>query len=88
MICLAVSFLRMTDESLLRRTALTEWPVPIAGHFEPRFLELPPEDEVPYRGRERHPTPSREMARSTGRGYAAPPLRVATSAFYRVVFGG
>ena len=24
-------------------TALTEWPVPIAGHFEPRFLELPPE---------------------------------------------
>ncbi len=23
--------------------ALTEWPVPIAGHFEPRFLELPPE---------------------------------------------
>jgi glycyl-tRNA synthetase beta chain len=24
-------------------TALTEWPVPLAGHFEPRFLELPPE---------------------------------------------
>ncbi len=24
-------------------TALTEWPVPVAGHFEPRFLELPPE---------------------------------------------
>ncbi len=24
-------------------TSLTEWPVPIAGHFEPRFLELPPE---------------------------------------------
>ena len=24
-------------------TALTEWPVPIAGHFEARFLELPPE---------------------------------------------
>ena len=24
-------------------TALTEWPVPIAGRFEPRFLELPPE---------------------------------------------
>jgi glycyl-tRNA synthetase beta chain len=24
-------------------TALTEWPVPIAGGFEPRFLELPPE---------------------------------------------
>ncbi len=24
-------------------TALTEWPVPLAGHFEARFLELPPE---------------------------------------------
>ena len=24
-------------------TALTEWPVPLAGAFEPRFLELPPE---------------------------------------------
>lgn len=24
-------------------TALTEWPVPLAGSFEPRFLELPPE---------------------------------------------
>ncbi|MGE0032097.1 MAG: glycine--tRNA ligase subunit beta [Steroidobacteraceae bacterium] len=24
-------------------TALTEWPVPIAGRYEPRFLELPPE---------------------------------------------
>jgi len=24
-------------------TSLTEWPVPMAGHFEPRFLELPPE---------------------------------------------
>ncbi|HEU4515792.1 MAG TPA: glycine--tRNA ligase subunit beta [Steroidobacteraceae bacterium] len=24
-------------------TALTEWPVPLAGQFEPRFLELPPE---------------------------------------------
>ena len=24
-------------------TALVEWPVPLAGHFEKRFLELPPE---------------------------------------------
>ena len=24
-------------------TSLTEWPVPLAGRFEPRFLELPPE---------------------------------------------
>jgi glycyl-tRNA synthetase beta chain len=24
-------------------TALVEWPVPIAGHFDPRYLELPPE---------------------------------------------
>jgi glycyl-tRNA synthetase beta chain len=24
-------------------TALVEWPMPIAGHFDPRYLELPPE---------------------------------------------
>ncbi len=34
----------LLDPALLDEvTALTEWPVPIAGHFEPRFLELPPE---------------------------------------------
>ena len=31
--------MRLLDEV----TALVEWPVPIAGHFEPRFLELPRE---------------------------------------------
>ena len=34
----------MIDPAVLDEvTALTEWPVPIAGRFEPRFLELPPE---------------------------------------------
>ena len=32
------------DDGVLEEvTALTEWPVPIAGRFESRFLELPPE---------------------------------------------
>ncbi len=32
------------DPALLDEvTSLTEWPVPMAGHFEARFLELPPE---------------------------------------------
>ena len=32
------------DPALLDEvTALTEWPVPLVGHFDPRFLELPPE---------------------------------------------
>ena len=34
----------MIDPALLDEvTALVEWPVALAGHFEPRFLELPPE---------------------------------------------
>ncbi len=34
----------LIDPAILEEvTALTEWPVPLAGHFEPRFLELPPE---------------------------------------------
>lgn len=34
----------MIDPAVLDEvTALTEWPVPIAGRYEPRFLELPPE---------------------------------------------
>ncbi|MGE3394829.1 MAG: glycine--tRNA ligase subunit beta [Steroidobacteraceae bacterium] len=34
----------MMDPAVLNEvTALTEWPVPIAGRYEPRFLELPPE---------------------------------------------
>ncbi len=47
--------------------ALVEWgldedPAGLEG-----LIETPPEDEIPYRPRERHPTPSREIARSTGR---------------------
>lgn len=34
---------RITEELLDEVTALVEWPVAITGHFEPRFLELPPE---------------------------------------------
>ena len=33
----------MSDELLDEVTALVEWPVPLAGRFEPRFLELPRE---------------------------------------------
>jgi glycyl-tRNA synthetase beta chain len=33
----------MSDELLDEVTALVEWPVPLAGTFEPRFLELPRE---------------------------------------------
>ena len=33
----------LDPEVLDEVTALTEWPVPLAGRFEPRFLELPPE---------------------------------------------
>ena len=34
---------RITDDLLDEVTALVEWPTAIAGHFEERFLELPPE---------------------------------------------
>src|SRR5688572_2991980 len=34
----------LIDPAVLEEvTALTEWPVPLVGAFEPRFLELPPE---------------------------------------------
>ncbi len=33
----------MSDELLEEVTALVEWPVPLAGRFEPRFLKLPRE---------------------------------------------
>jgi glycyl-tRNA synthetase beta chain len=33
----------LSDALLDEVTALVEWPAPIAGHFEERFLELPPE---------------------------------------------
>jgi glycyl-tRNA synthetase beta chain len=34
---------RITEDLLDEVTALVEWPVAITGHFESRFLELPPE---------------------------------------------
>ncbi len=34
---------RISADLLDEVTALVEWPVAISGHFEPRFLELPPE---------------------------------------------
>lgn len=34
---------RITEDLLDEVTALVEWPVAITGHFEDRFLELPPE---------------------------------------------
>ena len=40
----AESGVAVVDAAVLDEvTALTEWPVPIAGGFDPRFLELPPE---------------------------------------------
>jgi hypothetical protein len=48
--------------------ALAEWgldedPLGLDGLLEP-----PPEGELPYRGRERHPVPSRDLTRTAGRG--------------------
>jgi hypothetical protein len=55
--------------------ALDEWglqedPAGLEGLVEP-----PPEDEPSYRGRERHPVPSRELARGSGRGEGRPRRR-------------
>ncbi|MBL6987110.1 MAG: glycine--tRNA ligase subunit beta [Methylobacter sp.] len=36
-------FAYIEDDLLEEITALNEWPVPITGTFDPRFLELPPE---------------------------------------------
>jgi len=60
---------------LLGTFALVEWgldedPAGLEG-----LIELPPEGELPYRGRERHPVPSREIARGAGRGEAGRPKR-------------
>ncbi|MFY3745829.1 HTH domain-containing protein [Anaeromyxobacter sp. Red801] len=50
--------------------ALSEWGLDEDPHGLENLIEPPPENELPYRGRERHPAPSREMARATGRGEA------------------
>ncbi|HVI95597.1 MAG TPA: winged helix-turn-helix domain-containing protein, partial [Anaeromyxobacter sp.] len=47
--------------------ALTEWGLDEDPLGLDALVEPPPEGEPPYRGRERHPVPSRDMARSTGR---------------------
>jgi hypothetical protein len=55
--------------------ALDEWgldedPAGLEG-----LVEVPPEDELPYRGNERHPVPSRDLARSSGRTDGRPRRR-------------
>jgi hypothetical protein len=47
--------------------ALVEWGIDEDPAGLENLVEPPPEGELPYRGRERHPIPSRELARSTGR---------------------
>src|SRR5512138_2974001 len=48
--------------------ALTEWGLDEDPAGIENLVEVPPEDEAPYRGRERHPIPSRDVARASGRG--------------------
>jgi ribonuclease E len=48
--------------------ALVEWQLPEDPAGIENLVEAPPEEELPYRGNERHPVPSRELARGHGRG--------------------
>ncbi len=48
--------------------ALAEWGIDEDPAGLENLVEPPPEDELAYRGRERHPVPSREIARGLGRG--------------------
>ncbi|HET7753532.1 MAG TPA: HTH domain-containing protein [Anaeromyxobacteraceae bacterium] len=48
--------------------ALVEWGLDEDPQGLDGIVEPPPENELPYRPRERHPIPSKEMARSVGRG--------------------
>ncbi|HET7823753.1 MAG TPA: HTH domain-containing protein [Anaeromyxobacter sp.] len=48
--------------------ALVEWGLEEDPTGLESLVELPVEDELLYRGRERHPVPSRDIARSAGRG--------------------
>ena len=50
--------------------ALVEWGLDEDPAGLENLIELPPENEVPYRSNERHPTPSREIARTASRGEA------------------
>ena len=47
--------------------ALEEWGLPEDAVGLENLVEPPPADEPPYRPKERHPIPSRELARSPGR---------------------
>ena len=47
--------------------ALEEWGLPEDPQGLEKLVEPPPVDEPPYRPRERHPIPTRELARSSGR---------------------
>jgi len=48
--------------------ALVEWQLDEDPAGLENLVEPPPLDELPYRNRERHPIPAREMARVSGRG--------------------
>ncbi len=50
--------------------ALEEWGLPEDGAGLEGLVEPPPADEPPYRPRERHPIPARELARASGRDAA------------------
>jgi hypothetical protein len=47
--------------------ALEEWGLPEDPAGLEKLVEPPPADEPPYRPRERHPIPARELARGSGR---------------------
>ncbi len=50
--------------------AMEEWGLPEDPAGLENLVEVPPADEPPYRPRERHPIPARELARSSGRDAA------------------
>jgi hypothetical protein len=51
--------------------ALVEWGLEEDPAGLENLVEPPPEDELAYRGRERHPVPSRDLARGASRGEGA-----------------
>jgi ribonuclease E len=50
--------------------ALVEWDLDEDPAGLEQLIEPPPDIDIPYRPRERHPIPSREIARASGRGEA------------------
>ncbi|HZZ84445.1 MAG TPA: HTH domain-containing protein [Anaeromyxobacteraceae bacterium] len=48
--------------------ALVEWGLDEDPRGLDGMIEPPPENDLPYRPRERHPVPSKDMARTVGRG--------------------